>query len=282
MLVFQGTTNLSERQIETGCGNLLLKITKNTAVDSLVEFFGAQNLDNEDKITVRYNSRSMGQKALIPSLPLFPLAVAATTGPNHIIAVEQPDGKIKSVELTIQLGVNGALKLDGNSTISVNTQISDLQSLEVYSMDGVPTSLAYQYNNTRLDGNVVRDIALTNINKIVLDPMVLNVDLISGKGYTVNLAAKELEDISQGLNDIIALRGKPITYSRTYHGDTYNVTTGIEATKTYTGGTFYNVIGVSDYEVMKVSALKDCFVYTAVLTDLSTLEGAVAVAAPIV
>jgi len=251
MLVYKGTNNLSEKQIETGCGSILMRITKKTAVDTLVKFFSDDDLNGSDKMTARYVSRGIGQIALIPSLPMFPLAVGCTTGPNHIIAIEDTAGNIKTVELTIQFGVNGALKLDGNTSISLMTNISDLEQLEVYSIDGVPTDLCYVYNTIIAQGGAQRDVNLRNVNKIILDPMVTGADLISSGGYTVNLAQAEIDDISQGLNDVVALRGKEITYTRKNNGDTYPVKTGIEATKTYTGGTFYPVLGVANYEVMK-------------------------------
>jgi len=280
MLVFKGNTNLSEKQIETGCGSLLFRITKKVAASTIHEFFGEQDLNGSDKLTVRYNSRSMGQIAVIPSLPIFPLAIACTTGPNHIIAIEDATGKIKTVELTIQLGVNGALKLDGNSTISLNTNFSGLDdtvgvnSLEVYSIDGVPTDLIYMYTNTKCSANVMQSINLQNVNKLVLDPCVDTVDLISSGGYTVNLASAEIEDISQGLNDILALRGKEITYQRDNFGSKHTVKTGIEATKVYTGGTWFPVLGVADYEMIKITASQECYIYAANVANVSGLSQA--------
>jgi len=272
MLVFKGSNNPNEKQIETGCGSLLFRITKNTAVDSLVKFFKDDDLNGFDKLTVRHNSRSMGQTAVIPSLPIFPLAIACTTGPNHIIAIEDATGKIKTVELTIQIGVNGALKLDNNSTLSLNTNISDLQEIEIFSIDGVPTELIYMYSNNKLDANVEKTVNLANINKLILDPMVDTADLISSGGYSVNLTSAEIEDISQGLNDIAILQGKEIKYNRT--NPSYEVKTGIRATSVYTGGTFYPVIGVSDYESARITSKQDCYIYQAVVTNIGAINAA--------
>jgi len=282
MLQFKGTKNLSEKQVQTGCSALHFKVTKNTPVDTPQEFFaqkdGAGNLDDLnlfDRITVRYNGPRGGQKQIISELPIFPLLVACTTGPNHMIFENDPaTGKIVGCAFTLQLGVNGALRLDGDHYISVKTNFQDLATIEMYSIDGVPTSLAYQYTNAQLDANVQRTINLNNVNKLILDPMVELLELNGAEGYTVQVEQAEVIDIAEGLNDIIALRGNPMTYNRVNGGDIYPVKMGIEATKQYTGGLFYPTIGVEGYDSVRVQSPKACYVYTTIVTDLGILENA--------
>lgn len=278
MRVYDDVKNSADLQVENGCHFLLFDVTKNTAKASLPDFFGDLNLSTADFLKVLYTSRKGGQRTLIPSLPVFPLSIAATMGPQHIQAYKQggssnPD-YIKRVVFPVLIGAGGALTLDDNSYVSVSTGFSDIAKIRIYAVDTVKSSLAFVYESIHLNASNQKTIDLTNCNQLLLSKQLRDFQLLARDSvdYSVNWDEQELEAVARAQNDMLAVSGKEIIGKRVINGQaTEDLSLGFENDKVYSGGTFYNAIGVSDFVTAKVSTIYDDRAYVLRVVDTSTI-----------
>lgn len=276
MRVYADTKNSSDLQVENGCHFLLFDVTKNTPKASIPDFFGDLNLASADYLKVLYTSRKGGQRTLIPSLPVFPLAIAATMGPQHIQAYKSAAdaNKIDRIVFPVLIGAGGALTLDDNSYVSVSTGFSDIKSLKIYAVDTVKSSLAFVYESIHLNASNQKTIDLTNCNQLILSKQLRDFQLLARDSvdYSVNWDEQELEAVARAQNDILAVTGKEIIGKRVINGQaTEDLSLGFENLGVFSGGTFYNAIGVSDFVTAKVSTIYDDRAYVLRVVDTSTI-----------
>lgn len=275
MKVFQGS-NVSDLQVENGCFFLLFDVTKTTSYDNLPAFFGDLNLSKADVLKVLYTSRDGGQRTLIPSLPVLPLAIAATMGPQHLKVYLDDNGKINRVVFPIMVGAGGALKLDNNSYLSVSTSFDGIagtgEPVKIYAVDTVKTSLAFMYESIHLNAASQKAIDLTNSNQLILSKQVLDFQLLAKENqYSVNWSEPEIESVARAQNDIAALYGRDLTANRVIQGATVPTNLGFEAVEIASGGVYYNAIGVTDFLTAKVTSQYDDRAYVLRVVDASTL-----------
>ncbi|MDR0824307.1 MAG: hypothetical protein LBN74_04390 [Prevotella sp.] len=280
MRVFNENSNISDLQVENGTYFLLFDVTKTTPAPNLPAFFGDLNLPASDTLKVLYTSRSGGQRTLIPSLPVFPLAIAGTMGPQHLKVYQNNDGSIYRCVFPVMIGVGGALTLDNNSYISVSTNFSDLattgtgeeKSLRIYAVDTVKTNLALMYESIHLNASSQKAIDLTNCHQMVMSKQVLDYQLIARDSlYSVNWSEKEIEAVARAQNDLLAMFGSDLIANRIIQGATVPTNLGFEAVKFASGGSYYNALGVSDFITAKVTSQYDDRAYVLRVVDASTI-----------
>lgn len=278
MKVYDSNVNATDVQVENGCHVLLFDITKNTAVEGLQAFFGDLNLSQADNLKVLYTSHKGGQRTLIPSLPIFPLGIAATMGPQHIQAYKQGGstnpGYIKRVIIPVMIAAGGALPLGDNSYISVTSQFSDLQNLKIYAIDTVKSSLAFVYESIHLNASNQRAIDLTNCNQLIMPKQLRDFQLLARNSaeYSVNWDEKELEAVARSQNDVLAVVGSEIVSTRVINGQNVpNLVQGFVNELEFSGGCFYDAIGVTDFITAKVTTVYDDRAYVLRVVDTATL-----------
>lgn len=278
MKVYEDVKNSSDLQIENGCHFLLFDLTKNTAVDGLQAFFKDLNLSQADNLKVLYTSRKGGQRTLVPSLPVFPLAIAATMGPQHIQAYKQGGstnpGYINRVVFPVMIGAGGALALDDNSYVSVSTGFSDVKSLKIYAVDTVKSSLAFVYESIHLNASNQKAIDLTNCNQLLVPKQLRDFQLLAKNSaeYSVNWDEKELEAVARAQNDVLAVVGTEITSTRVINGQNItDLVQGFTNELEFSGGAFYDAIGVTDFITAKVTTQYDDRAYVLRVVDTSTI-----------
>lgn len=278
MRVFNSNQNCTDLQVENGCHFLLFDVTKNTAVNGLQAFFGDLNLSQADNLKLLYTSRKGGQRTLIPSLPVFPLAIAATMGPQHIQAYQQGGstnpGYINRVVFPVMVGAGGALALDDNSYISVTTGFSDVKGLKVYAVDTVKSSLAFVYESIHMNASNQKAVDLTNCNQLITPKQLLDFQLLAKNSveYSVNWDEKELEAVARAQNDVLAVVGLEETATRVINGQNVSAPgQSFQNVLEYSGGAFYDAIGVTDFVTAKITTANDDRVYVLRVVDVSVL-----------
>jgi hypothetical protein len=277
MKVYNGTQNCSDLQVENGCYFLLFDLKKDTAYPGIQHFFNDLNLSTADNLKVLYTSRKGGQRTLVPSLPVFPLAIAATMGPQHIIAYQQGGSTnptyINRVVFPVMIGAGGALTLDDNSYVSVSTGFGNVSALSIYAVDTVKSALAFVYESIHLNASNQKSIDLTNCNQLILSKQLRDFQLLTRDSveYSVNWDEKELEAVARAQNDVLAVVGTELTGTRVINGESVAVVLGIQNLIEFSGGTFYDAIGVTDFSSAKVTTLYDDRAYVLRVTDTSTI-----------
>lgn len=276
MKVYEGVLDTNDLQVENGVSFLLFDVTKKTAAASIPAFFGDLNLPLSDNLKVLYTSRDGGQRTLIPSLPILPLAIAATMGPQHIQAYKQggstnPD-YINRVVFPVMIGAGGALSLDNNSSVSVSTKFSGLSNLKIYAVDTVKSSFAFMYEAIHLNAFSQKSIDLVNANQLIISKQLELFQLIAKDSqYSVNWAEPEIEAVARAQNDLLAYVGNGLTGTRVIQGSNQTVDLGFEALSFMSGGMFYNAIGVTDFVTAKVTSTYDDRAYVLRVVDTSTI-----------
>jgi hypothetical protein len=276
MKFFDDNKNASDAQIQSGCGSIIFDITKAAAKPNLIEFFGDADILSCDTVSVRLMGPK-GPQVLVNDLPLFRLMLSATTGPNHMKCYLNAGGNITRVVGEIQLGVGGALALGtGDTYLSVKTNVSGLSNLKMYSFDGFKTNLAYQYEVVKLDSFVTRSFSLDNINKLILSKHVSSLQLskvmtdggsaLKGE-HVVELDGEEIESAARGLNDIAGVMGEAVSYNLSILGQTVPTTGGIISKQFFSGGTYYDVLGVADFSICKIQSKVNDFVFLSRVFD---------------
>lgn len=288
MRVSNTNQNVSDLQIENGTHFLLFDVRKTTAVDNLPAFFGDLNLGSSDVLKVLYTSRDGGQRTLIPSLPILPIAIAGTMGPQHLKVYLDATGKINRVVFPVLIGAGGALKLDDNSYLSVSTNFKDLKQVKpdtenptpdddrlglvIYAVDTIKSTLAFMYESIHLNASSQKAIDLTNSNQLILSKQILDFQLLAKDSqYSVNWSEREIEAVSRAQNDILAMSGRDLIANRQIQGEKVPANLGFEAVEFASGGTYYNAIGVTDFITAKVTSFKDDRAYVLRVTDTAAL-----------
>jgi hypothetical protein len=265
MKVFSGNQNATDLQVENGCMVLLLDVRKTAAKASptLAGFLGDLDLSSSDTLKVLYTNRSGGQKTVIPSLPVLPVSIAGTMGPQHIKVYLDDDGNVCRTVLPVLVGIGGALKLDNNSYLSVTTNFanldqaggSDSPSLSIYAIDTFKTDLIAVYESIHLNASSQKAISLADSNQLILPKQISDFQLTSTKtAYSVNWSESEMEAVARAQNDILAAYGTDITAVRVIQGVNQSVNMGFQASRIDSGGTWYDALGVSDFEIAKVTS----------------------------
>lgn len=274
MKVFQSKQNVEDLQVENGLMFLLFDVKKSKGYDNLAAFFGDLVLSTSDTLKVLYTSRSGGQRTIIPSLPVLPVAIAATMGPQHIQAHEDAQGKINRVVFPVLIGVGGALTLNNNSYISVSTSFSDLAdeegSLKIFAIDTTKSDFLMMYESIHLNASSMKEVDLSNCNQLITSKQLNDFQLIHAQdSYSVNWSEKELESVARAQNDLLSYRGKDVTAKRNIQGQQVDVNLGFLGNTVTSGGTFYNAIGVSDFKTAKITSVYDdrCYCLRVVKAD---------------
>ncbi|MDH6309785.1 hypothetical protein M2451_002031 [Dysgonomonas sp. PFB1-18] len=280
MRVYNKDSNIADLQVENGTFFLLFDVTKTTGAASLPAFFGDLNLPTSDTLKVLYTSRTGGQRSLIPSLPVLPLAIAGTMGPQHIKCYFDSNGNINRVVFPVMIGAGGALTLDNNSYLSVSTNFGNLastasgneKSLRIYAVDTVKSNFAFMYESIHLNASSQKAIDLTNSNQLILSKEILDFQLLAkDTQYSVNWSEPEIEAVSRAQNDLLAMFGKDLVTNRTIQGASVASNLGFEAVEIASGGTYYNAIGVSDFITAKVTSRYDDRAYVLRVVDTSVI-----------
>lgn len=269
MRVYNLNSNCTDVQIQTGVFFLLFDVTKTTPADNLPSFFGDLDFANADRLKVLYSSPKGGQKVLIASLPVLPLALAGTMGPQHLKCYLNDAGKITRVVFPVMIGAGGALSLDNSTYISVSTSFTGLaansgdeKSLRIYAVDTIKTPLAYMYEVVHLNASAQKAVDLTNVNQLIMSKEIDDFQLMSkDTEYSVNWSEPEISAVARAQNDIAASFGKDLTGNKIINGATVAVDLGFEATKFASGGTYCNALGVSDFLGAKVTAKNEDRLY---------------------
>jgi hypothetical protein len=264
MKVYSGNSNVTDLQVENGCMILLFDVRKTfgSAVYSLSEFFGDGSLSTADTIKLLYTNRGSGQKTIIPSLPVLPVTIAATMGPQHLkVYKDETSGVISRVVFPVLVGIGGALKLDNNSYLSVTTNFSNLYSggtysaIEISAIDTFKSDLVAVYESIHLNSGSQKVISLADSNQLILSKQIDDFQLTSTRtSYSVNWSEPEIEAVARAQNDILAAYGHDVTISRVIGGATISVNAGFTAFGFDSGGTWYDALGVSDFEIAKVTS----------------------------
>lgn len=272
MKVYEGSLNTNDLQVENGVYFLLFDVTKTTPAANIPAFFGDLNLATGDNLKVLYTSRDGGQRTLIPSLPILPIAIAGTMGPQHIKAYTDGTGKITRVVFPVMIGAGGALALDNNSYISVSTNFSGISNLKIHAVDTVKSSFAFMYESIHLNASSQKSIDLANANQLIISKQVNDFQLLAKESlYSVNWSEAEIEAVARAQNDLLAYIGSDITATRVIQGSNVSVNLGFEATSFNSGGTFYNALGVTDFVTAKVTSTHDDRAYVLRVTDVSAI-----------
>lgn len=262
MRVYNGSYNVEDLQIENGVMFLQFDVTKNGTYNNLAEFFGDLSLQTSDNLKVLYTSRSGGQRTIIPSLPVLPLAIAATMGPQHIQAHENEKGEINRVVFQVVIGVGGALTLNNNSYISVSSKFTDLKEMQIYAIDTTKSNFLMMYESIHLNASSMKEIDLSNCNQLITSKDLTDFQLIHAKdAYSVNWSEKELEAVARAQNDLLSYRGVDVMAKRNIQGKEVDANLGFKANSITSGGAFYNAIGVSDWKTCKITSFYDDRVY---------------------
>ncbi|MBF0574415.1 hypothetical protein [Dysgonomonas sp. GY617] len=237
-------------------------------------------MSTTDELKVLYTSRSAGQRSLIPSLPVFPLAVAATMGPDEIIAYRQGGSTnptyINRVVFRVFVGAGGALALDDNAYLSVSTGFGEaannLQKLVISAVDTTKTTLAYMYEVVHLNAKSQKSIDLANCNQIILPKQLDDFQLKAKDSlYSVNWSRREIESVARGQNDLLALIGSGVSGVRTILGENHTVDLGFIGDTTVPGGTYYDALGITSFESVKITTEFDDRVYLLRAVDTSNV-----------
>jgi hypothetical protein len=279
MRVANQNSNVADLQVENGTFFLLFDVTKTIAAANLPAFFGDLNLPSSDTLKVLYTSRSGGQRTLIPSLPVLPLSIAATMGPQHIKVYLDGSGNINRVVFPVMIGAGGALTLDNNSYLSVSTSFQGLaansgddKSLRIYAVDTVKSNFAFIYESIHLNASSQKAVDLTNSNQLILSKEILDFQLLSKETqYSVNWSEPEIEAVARAQNDVLAMFGTDLIATRTIQGASVSVNLGFEGVEIASGGTYYDAIGVTDFITAKVTAKYDDRAYLLRVVDTSVI-----------
>lgn len=283
MRVFNQNGNATDVQIENGTHFLMFDVRKAAGYDNLPAFFGDLNPLSSDNIKLLYNSRSSGQKAIIPALPVLPLAIAGTMGPQHIKVYLNGAGKIVRVVFPIMVGAGGALKLDNSSYLSISTNFSGLGTIEptvqddglavqIYAVDTVKSSLAFMYEVSHLNASAQKAVDLTNCNQLILPKQITDFQLLArDNDYSVNWSESEMEAVARAQNDLLAVFGTELTANRVIQGLNVSVNLGFEASKLASGGTYYDALGVSDFMTAKITSKYEDRAYLLRVVDTAAL-----------
>lgn len=279
MRVYNQDTNISDLQVENGTFFLLFDVIKAAGADNLPAFFGDLNLPTSDTLKVLYTSRSGGQRTLIPSLPILPLAIAGTMGPQHIKCYLDTNGKINRVVFPVIIGAGGALTLDNNSYLSVSTSFSGLatttgteKALRIYAVDTVKSNLAFMYESIHLNASSQKAIDLTNANQLITSKELLDFQLLAKETqYSVNWSEPEIEAVARAQNDVLAMFGNDLSVPKTIQGASVTTNLGFEAIEVASGGTYYDAIGVTDFVTAKVTTRYDDRAYVLRVVDTSVI-----------
>ena len=271
MKVFDSNGNASDVQIETGTSYLTFVVEKTKCFNSIPEFFGDENTTTCDKLKVMYSNRVRGQKSIIPNLPVFPLTFFATINEGIAKAYTDTSNKIVKVEFSIPMTNGGALDLNSNSSLNVETNFKDLKNMQIYSTDGLKTQMILMYETHYLNANVQKEIPLVGVTDMLFSKFITDFQLQRPEGYTINSCEKETEVISQALNEVAWVVGKDETYQMVVNGQTIASKPSFAISKHYAGGAFYNNIGVSDLPRAIVASSISDIVYTLKLQDTETM-----------
>jgi hypothetical protein len=286
MRVYNDSKDVSDLQVENGTFFLLFDVRKSAGFATLPDFFGDLALGTTDTIKVLYTSRSGGQRTLIPSLPVLPVAIAGTMGPQHIKCYLDSSGKINRVVFPVMIGAGGALPLDDNSYISVSTHFTglsnitnptvkpddDREALVIYAVDTVKSNLAFMYESIHLNASSQKSIDLTNCNQLIMSKQLNDFQLLSKEvAYSVNWSQAEIEAVARAQNDVLAAFGQDLIKNRVIQGETVPVNLGFEEIEFASGGTYYNAIGVTDFVTAKITSTNDDRAYVLRVVDASVL-----------
>jgi hypothetical protein len=279
MRVYNQNSNIADLQVENGTFFLLFDVTKTTSVANLPAFFGDLNLPTSDTIKVLYTSRTGGQRTLIPSLPVLPLAIAATMGPQHLKCYLDSGGKITRVVFPVMIGAGGALTLDNNSYLSVSTNFQGLAtntgnelSLRIYAVDTVKSNFAFMYESIHLNASSQKAIDLTNSNQLIVSKELLDFQLLAkDTQYSVNWSEPEIEAVARAQNDILAMFGADLIATKTIQGSSVSANLGFEAVEIASGGAYYDAIGVTDFVTAKITTRYDDRAYVLRVVDTAII-----------
>jgi hypothetical protein len=80
-----------------------------------------------------------------------------------------------------------------------------------------------------------------------------------------------MEAVARAQNDILAAYGNDVSGVRVINGANQTVNLGFEASKIDSGGTWYDALGVSDFEVAKVTSTFEDRAYVVRIFNANTL-----------
>ena len=107
MKIYDGTSNVQDKQIQSGCTYIVFEVTKAKAdgYASLFDFFGENSQAGADTVNLTYHDSVRGQVTLVSSLHVLPLFMMSSVAPNAIRAIgklmAQPKYKVDPVSLTL-------------------------------------------------------------------------------------------------------------------------------------------------------------------------------------
>lgn len=185
---YTGSLLYEDIQVETSVAKLGFRITTTDVARTLAGMYIKADVAGRE-----------GSKMLIPTLKVYSLMQICSMLEGSISIIETSTD-VFTIEGTIDVGTDGALKLDPNKYLSVVlTAAHTSDSIELYSIDMPAFSLeAFLFDPITFNGGGVKEVDLRNASAIIVP-----VDAVA----SINIDFEGLRD-GQAARSIIYTRGE--------------------------------------------------------------------------